>query len=153
MDLLGLKSSRVSFGGCSYQRAKSFVQTGACVCAYINSEINNYAMWDKYACFKVFFFSKCFTRLNFDGEVTILILFLKVILHLILKYYQLLSLQTIYKQLYLLKFFDYVLPEFGHDAQIFYTSIFSKVIDLLLLLLKLNPLYCLFYFFYFMLIV
>ena len=39
-----------------------------------------------------FFFLKCFTRLNFDWEVTILILILKVILHLILKYYKLLSL-------------------------------------------------------------
>ena len=32
------------------------------------------------------------THLNFNGEVTILILILKVILHLILKYYKLLSL-------------------------------------------------------------
>ena len=34
----------------------------------------------------IYFFQGCFTRLNFDGEVTILILILKVILHLILKY-------------------------------------------------------------------
>ena len=49
-----------------------------------------YAMWDQYACFKFFFFliffQGCFTRLNFEGKVTILILILKLILHLILKY-------------------------------------------------------------------
>ena len=46
-------------------------------------------MWDQYACFKFYlfiFFQGCFTLLNFDGEVTILILILRVILHLILKY-------------------------------------------------------------------